>query len=549
MSTRVLAQFGVHRLRPNQVADILARANRFRRILCRVYQARHDREIRIRNEFFPEILRAMSEYEALGYRCWELDTEIKKHHSDVRNRNAVLQEQKVTLKALRRQHAIAKDRVKVLRLPWFAAQKEFEKRYAAAADWKNVKTLSRRIQLYRRMDLEGLSPAAYRYGQMFLASDIREKYLGVIYQGRGLHSAIRGEIVKASQPKKKRTGPGMRYHYRQRPEPKVWEKISIAFLKGLTLTQLLTGVPGLRISRVTAGYATVRQQIGTEEHPRMIEYPIRIHRDFPPDTQLQRWTLCVRTENVLVVTKNNPRPKLCPRYRATVLPIMQSETFEKPKGTGLLTYELSWLPGLRGVTVATFRGDHVHETLVLPQALVDRRMQFKVIQQDCDDRCNTFLTEHGATPQPGERQGYMALIDWCRRHINDNEAANLYDVCTIRLGVALRDRRQSIRCIVKLYEGVVLRVCREHGVVVHEDKDHAKDKRYDTRDLLKQNAPTQSSRELRAAVAPGKLKQLLEGYGLVTREEIPADFTGIARNTDLFTSYVAAAGVGQAVEV
>ena len=50
-----------------------------------------------------------------------------------------------------------------------------------------------------------------------------------------------------------------------------------------------------------------------------------------------------------------------------------------------------------------------------------------------------------------------------------------------------------------------------------------------------------ASREIMFAVAPGKLKALIDGYGLASSDvayEVPAD----ARETDLFSTYIANIG-------
>jgi len=63
-------------------------------------------------------------------------------------------------------------------------------------------------------------------------------------------------------------------------------------------------------------------------------------------------------------------------------------------------------------------------------------------------------------------------------------------------------------------------------------------KRYDTRDLLQEDKMPPASREILFAVAPGKLKEMIESSDLVASDKVIEVHPEDARETDLFTSYI-----------
>lgn len=530
--TQALARCGVYgRPGPDEI-DVLELADAYRRELCALHQERHEALIDLRNRLFPTLLPALFERERLWYEIAAIEREIKAYHSHVGDRNAVTVEQEQRLKAAREARKKAVARAKAELAPWSALLKEFRAVYKDAADWKNVKSLDKRIDALRAIQWpEHLRELA----ELWIDYDLQERELSRRYQDRGLHSAIRAEIVAASKPKIGKTGPGMRYQYGRRLDIKPWSKITLQFGDGgLSVADALAGnnrqfsLAPVYTNHKAKGDKTVyrvRQKIGVGDSVRWIEYTCKLHRELPPEAILKRWSLVVEGDK---------------RY---VVPIVDNIDISKPTGQGVLTYDLHWTVRKAGVEVASFFGTHVNERLVIPNWIVESRMAHKDTQQRCDLLANELLAQRGATPQPNCKQGVEALADWCDKHPSDYAAANQLDDMRHRLRVSLKESQRAIRCIEKIYETVARRVCQLHSQIVPDPIDLRQVKRYDTRDLLRVDVVPQRSREIMHALAPGKLKALLTRYGLevVASGAVADNLPGSVRpdeETDLFTSYV-----------
>lgn len=526
MTARIHAVFGVYgRLRDDERA-VLDLANEFRRDLAAIYQERHDRLIDYRNRRFPRLFEALSLVESMYWRIAGIEAEIKAHHSEVRDRNAVPAELRVSLAEARALRSEAREELSEQRAAWTAHLKEFGQWWKVQADWKCVKSLDDRRRRYA-----ALTPPEHLadYCAMHVELDLRERELYRVYQARGLHSAIRAEIVEATQPKLGKSGPGMRYRYGQTPRPEPWQRLTLQIPGGATWREILAGsTPSLRAEfDGESNVAIVEQQIGTADQPRVVTYRTKIDKPLPLDAVIQRWTLCVRETG-----------------KRVVMPLV-ADAPAKPIGAGTFGYRLRWTVRPEGVEVAEFFGDNVHERLVLPAWLVERRMQIAAVQQQADNMANDFLETVGISrsKRPGSLHGVEALASYCESHADDGPAATLLDTLRRRLHRARRDSQRAARCIEDIYRSTAAKVCRAHSAVWHPPLDLAKLKRYDTRDLLREDVLPERSREIMHAVAPGKLRLWIKGYGLATADvepELPAD----ARGTDLFTTYVASLGGG-----
>lgn len=556
--TQALGTFGVYGRPGDDELAVLALADEYRERLCAAYHERHKRLVDLRNTAFPDLFAAMIESESTAAKIWEVEREIKAYHSDVEDRNAVTDEQRLILTALREKRKALQARIKELSRPWYSAQQARLMYWHSLADWKNVKSLSEREKLYagvswpksmdvyERLDAEqvasgerkkpldtaGLSAdVVAALGQLEMECDLAARRLSKEYQDAGLHSAIRAEIVEASAPKTKRDGPGMRYEYGREPDPKPWEKLSLHFPDGLKVEDALAGkCKSLSLTPIYTQHKASRshtvyevsQQIGTDRHPRRITYRVKFHRRL--EWTSQRWSLVCRDSG-----------------KREVIPIVK-HSLTKPTGDGVFGYDLTWFRCKDGIQVCHFLGTNVNERLILPQWLINRRLAM-VEQKSCDQEANEWLrAARNAAPKTGEKQGLSALEAWCAKSPDDNGAANrLHELLSVQRR-AKHAMQRAVRCIEKIYETVAYRVCSQHAQVVHDPIDLSRLKRYDTRDLLREDKIPQKSREYLAAVSPGKLISLLENYGLASVEVLEKDAV-VSRKTDLFTSYIAGMAV------
>src|SRR5690606_8705131 len=119
------------------------------------------------------------------------------------------------------------------------------------------------------------------------------------------------------------------------------------------------------------------------------------------DWKIQRWSLVCRQRG--------------PRVRRYAIPVFAGLEVEKPKGQGLLTYDITWTRRRNGVRVCTFRGEHVNEELLLPHWLLEKRLAMRTAQAQCDALANSILERRGisSSKQPGELQGVAAMEKYC----------------------------------------------------------------------------------------------------------------------------------------
>ena len=528
--TRALGTFWSGRFVSVDEIAVLAVADEYREALVAIYQERHEAFIDLRNRLFPDLFSALCEQESCFAKIHELEKKIKRLHSEARDRNLVTDEQRDELELLRKQRAGAAARVKEGTKQWHALHRDVKEFWKPQADWVNVKSLAARKKLYDKIQWpEEIAD----YGRLWMAMDMRVRELDQTFSER-LHPATRGEIKDASQPKLGKDKPGIRYQYGRQPECQPWTKMTVQFSGGLKVADALSGknrqlsLERLHDFREGASYK-VRQQVGTAAEPRVVTYQANLHIELPEEAVIQRWSTVVRDSK----TK---KP-----YRFAI-PILTNCDFTKPTGKGSFAYRLCWTVRKSGVQVAEFWGEHVNERLLLPNWLVEKRLSLKEEQQRCDLLANQMLSSLGALPPPKSKQGIDALEAYCAKHPEAAGAGNLLANCKDDLDLALRRSQAALRCIEKIYETVARRVCGLHDAVCEPAIDLAKAKRYDTRDLLQDDVLPAKSREIMFAVAPGKLRALIKGYGLASVEVVERPPDG-ARGTDLFSSYVENLGV------
>ena len=566
MGTQALATFGVYGQPSDDELDVLSLANEYRAAYCAILQEQHEETTDLRNRLFPKLWAAMVESEAWYARIYDLEKAIKKHHSEVRDRNAITEELESQLEAARAARNASMAAVKEERKPYLAMFKSFSAAKKAAADdlvppkktkgeakagkkptsaWQRVKSLDDRRGLYDKI----VWPAdVAEYAAVWLRIDLALRELAREYQSRGLHSSIRQEIVEASVPKLKKDGPGIRYRCGRKPEPRPWAKLTIQFGSGgLLVADSLAGKSRqLSLSVADNGIYTVEQQIGTDGHPQQISYPVKFHRELPPEAVIHRWSLVVREENTLVTLKDGSS-FVRRSYRRTCIPIVSGVDFTKPVGIGTLAYDLSWTVRKEGVQVCHFTGAHINERLILPHWLVEKRMAVKDAQTYADNQANVLLLRRGEaiSKKPGELQGFAAMEAYGNDHVDDNGVANLIVELQRELARAAKQAESARRCIEDIYKMVACRVCKLHDKIVIDPINLAKIKKYDKRDLLKTDVLPARSREIMFAVAPGKLQAMLKGYGLasVTSGDVDGELPVDARETDVFSTYIRGLGV------
>jgi hypothetical protein len=494
--------------------------------------------INLRNDGIPGLYAAMVRHERLLAAIWLLEREIKEYHSQVRDRNAVTLDQEDRLRALRAERGVELAELQPLRKRWSDALRARSLYWRSLANWINVKSLTDRLRRYetikfpdtvapyRAVDKTGLlgdlDPVLIAaLGHLEMDYDIRQRRLTQEFQQRGLHSAIRGEIVAASRPKLTKTGEGMRYMYHRPPDIKPWRRITLAIPGGLTVGEARGGkLASLVLTEVSRTHPVggdeavveVCQQIGTSGEPRLVRYRFKEDRSMPDEALIQRWSLIVAGRK---------------RY---VVPLLKNHGLSKPIGQGVLTYDLTWLRVPGGIQVCRFVGSHVNEALILPQWLLDRRMIVAREQKAVDALVNEHLRSLGESPDGQQLQGLAAL-----QKLQPDGV--LTARMTRRMDAAQRVQSRAIRGIEDIYRVVVRRVCAKHDRLVFDPIDLRKLKRYATRDLLRVDVIPKKSREYLQAVAPGKLQALLRGYRGLERIADVGDEV-LASPTDLFSTWV-----------
>lgn len=531
MPARAIATFGVYGPPSEDEGAVLELADEFRAALALIEYERHCAIIDYRNERFPALFTALGKADRCYWRIADIERRIKAHHSEVRDRNASTPELDAELKEARDERAGLTKDVAAQRKLWSAHVKEFGLWWKTAAEWKNVKSLDKRRIAYDALDFPR---HLAEYGRMIVGFDLRKRELSRDYQARGLHSEVRIEIVEATQPKLGKDGPGVRYRYGRKPELRPWRRITLPFVGGKTFGDLIGGTSGMRIMPIYANHPSggeetvyeVTQQIGTSDQPRTITYRFKAHRPIPEETRLQRWTLLVDGNKRDVIPLAHDWPA-------------------KAQGVGEFGYRLCWTVRKEGVEIAEFWGEHVSEQLILPQWLVDNRMAVAVAQTAADHACNEWLERFrgvNRSKKPGAVHGFAALEAWCKDQPNDNGAENLRDHWQRIMARSMKQATKARLAIEDIYRMVASRVCRLHDSVSHPAIDLVRIKKYDTRDLLREDVLPAKSREIMFAVAPGKLREAIKQYGLASGE-VPREKSTDARNTDVFTTYVRSLGI------
>ena len=538
--TTALGKFGVYGAPSENERLVLALADEYREKLAASYHREYMDRISLRNMRFPELIEGLKTFEAVKYKIHLKEKRIKEHHSSVRDRNAVKVVDECELEELRAERNRLAAVIAPLRKSWSDLQSRFRVQLKASAPecgWKQVKTLAKRVEAYEQIDWpEELSD----YAQIWIDADLERRRLSREYQDAGLHPAIRSEIVDATKPKLGKNSPGMRYQWGRRLDLRQWKNITIQFGGGLLVADAVSGrCPGFRITPIYTKTKTSRketvvdvmQQIGTRDHPRVIEYRCKLHIPLPDDAVLQRWSLVVDGRK---------------RY---AIPLVSGIEPECCSGSGALRCNLGWRAVPGGVQVATFRSEHVSESLVIPDWIIDRRLGVSAVQAETDQAANAFLETRGIsaskTPGNGISFGVAALEDYCIEHPEDGSAAEMVFQANCRVNRARKDASRAIRCIEKIYETAVHRLRRLHDRIVDDYEIDLRDlKRYDTRDLLAKDAPPRDLRERRDAVSPGKLQGLLRRSGMraVASDEVPAELPVATRSTAVVTGYVDSLG-------
>lgn len=523
---------------------VLDIANEYRLALVDLYHERHCRTVDLRDKLFPGLFAAMVEYEALGAQIAQLEREIKEHHSRVRDRNAVTKDQEQRLSALRAALRAARAKVAEEKAPWLQLFRDFREWWKSVAPpikegrkptakltgWTDVKTLERRRELYAALKLPD-GPVG-EYAAMYIELDLAERELDREFSVR-LHSAIRAEVKRATQPKMTKDGPGVRYRYGKPPEVQPWKKLTLQFVGGLKWEKAIEGTSQFSVRHLYTNHCAggdepaylVRQQIGTAKDPRWAEYVIKdpALARVTPDMVIQQWSLVVRGNKRVVV------------------PIFK-DVPAKPIGSGVCAYKLRWTIRKESIEIAHIWGEHVNERVQIPRWIVERILRVKDEQAIVDLRCNELLSRRGAMPETGKKQGMEALAVHARDYPLDNAVATLLDDCQRTMHLVRKDAESARRAIEDIYNVVANKVLGLHSHIVHDDIDLARIKRYDTRDLLREDVLPEKAREILFAVSPGKLRLRLQRRRLPASDEVPSQPPEGARETDHWTSYVNSLG-------
>lgn len=569
--------------------QLLALADDYRQARHQSHAEEHRRLIDWRNDRFGELFDALVEWEQAKARVSQIERRIKRYHSEVRDRNAVTAEDAEALEAARAQRQATGQTAKAHRESWYRLQRAYRAAFAAAAEWKDVKTLDKRRELYGRLDWHRLLEEAERRARrairdadspkkrraarrrydavnwqaeaqdlaelaaIILPRDLERRRLSREYQGRGLHSATRGEIDAATKPKLSRTGPGTRYVYHSRRLPRPWRKLVVQPAGGLLVGDALAGrskqlslqrLPDVdREGRRRRRRYAVCQQLGNAEHPKMLRYVVRAHRPLLETDVIQRWALVIEHE---------PDRSDDGYWRRSAHITLKRDLEPKTNGAvDVLWVRVGWrrVKG-GGIQVAEFRSPRVNEDLVLPAWLVERRLIVDRVEQMCDERANALLLERGVNvsgkrtgrPSREENSGMAALNNFLRRGRCEPALAEAYQAETRRLRRAKRIRRWAIGAIEKIYETAAARLAARHGSVWIVPLNLDRLKRYDQRDLLSEDRLPPASRRLLMAASPGKLQAaLLRALPAASGGVAPLG-PGVARSSDVLTSWVDSLG-------
>lgn len=564
-------KFGVYCEAGRPERDVLELADEYRLGLCQHHWQELRETTAFRNRLVPGIERLEWQLDAVGLVIWTIERDIKRHHSDVRDRNAVTDEQREALAAARERRQGYSAALREKRERWAAFLATYKASWNQLADWKNVKSLERREEMYRdpdwgralddaRRTLEAaandesldprereaarkryekcdwsVSPALLaEYGAIVMPHDLARRQLSREYQDRGLHSGIRGEIDPASRPKRGKDGPGIRYNCKAFEPPAPWRKLVVQFPGGLTVADAAAGRS--RMLRIERGenprIVRVYQRITGGASPVEIDYLVKVHRTLRLDDVIMRWALVI-----------DQRQDRTPDgyWKRTAHVTLQHDLPSKHQAGGPPLYcRLRWTVRRAGVEVAEFWSERVHERLILPHWLVDRRILLAETQAAVDRRANDLLEQHGVTVSGRQSTGLAALQDHLREHPDEELQRNL-GFLERRVHRARQVQRWSISTITKIYETVAYRLAAIHGAVWIKPLDLATVKRYNTRDLLREDRIPRDSRKVLAACAPGRLKdRLLKAMPASDEAEPPEP--DAARGSDVFTSYVALLG-------
>ncbi len=549
MKTICLDRYGVRSRLSDNVLDALDLANDFRRDHCAIQQVRHEAMVNLRNELFPSLIASLERFERAKCRIYEIERRIKELHSEKRDRNAVTKQLAAELQAARKERATAKALVAEERKPWYATERAFKVAFRELADWKNVKSLAKRRELYQSFvadsvpsDLPTNVEAMQRYAALWMDWDLRERVCSAEYQARGLHWSIRQEIVAASAPKLSRTGPGMRYRYGVEPEVRPWSRLTIQFAGGWSLGK--SSRKDFRLTRIRGNLWHVTQQIGTSAESRIVEYEINVHRPFPSDMVIQRWTLDVQKEMVLWRSRNGDC-RYVERLRATAQPVARTAGRDKPIGSGTLHYRLGSEIVAGGVRVAKFWGEHVNESIIVPASVIAPLMSLASAQQAADSAANDFLLSRGVAVN-GRLTGYPLLRSYISDQPGDVAAQAWRDSLALSLYRAAREQQRAQRRLVDIYRVVANRVCSLHADIHHDATDLSKAKRYATRNLLQRDEREQYERTIAFLCAPGKLRLAIKNHGLPAASgDVAPEPPAGSRETDVVASYVASLAPSQ----
>jgi len=125
--TQALGTFGVYRKPSEHELEVIEKADQYRKQLVAILHERHRAMINLRNDTFPELYAAMVVLEFLKSMEYATKCDIKSHHSDVRDRNAVKAEQEISLKAIQAEIVLANQDARNKRKAWNTTEKAFKK--------------------------------------------------------------------------------------------------------------------------------------------------------------------------------------------------------------------------------------------------------------------------------------------------------------------------------------------------------------------------------------------------------------------------------------
>lgn len=570
--------YGVYGRATQEELSALELADRLRQAIHAEHLAEHRATIDFRNERFPELWDALCEKEHVSALIYAAEREIKAVHSDVRDRNYVSEDQEEALVELRLRRKRAQTRAKEARRPWSRFLSAFSAAWSAAANWKDVKDLAKRKEMYASLQIgpalceakrrseaaiaeaknedertkaqnrydrigwESSMELLIEFGKIRMRHDLARRELLHAAQADGMHSGTKGEIAEATAPKTGKDGPGTRYSYHDSRPPSKWRKLVVQFAGGLRVEDAIAGEDkrlSLRRDSKWPNVLCVRQQIGTADRPRFAEYRVKLHRPLSPEMVMQRWALVIEEVHG---ASEIVRQKTGVKTRRSVIVTVSKDIPSKAHGTEVLNVWLGWSLGRDGTCrVAQLRSKHVSEDVILPAWLMRRRVRVSSVEAKCDQEANELLLERHVILGELKLKGVCALEQWSKD--TGEEIPELRDLL-VRPRRARMVESWAVETIRHVYRTVAARMGRLHGSVRFFRFDLKQMVRYDTRDLLAQNAAPDIVRRVRFAVAPGKLKAaLLEALPEEdASDEVMARPPAIARSTDVFTSWVNSLG-------